>query len=66
MEQVSMVFKGCADSSELDEPMGCQTNVTIICFLSVAPLYDHATESLSNSLNIALRTVMCSDWFKNK
>ena len=28
MGQVSMVFKGCADSSELDEPMGCQTNVT--------------------------------------
>ena len=24
-----MVFKGCADSSELDEPMGCQTSVIL-------------------------------------
>ena len=27
MGYATMVFKGCADSSELDEPMGCQTSV---------------------------------------
>jgi len=37
MGYVSMIFKGCADSSELDEPMGCQTSdqngfVCELCF----------------------------------
>ena len=35
MGYVGMIFKGCADSSELDEPMGCQTNVIILIFFGI-------------------------------
>ena len=58
MGYVGMIFKGCADSSELDEPMGCQTNVIILFFfVFLKKIYSLLRKYLKNN-NIFSRNKM--------